>query len=282
MSLTGALDAFPLPEILRLLARSQKSGALQIDAADLHGRIYLTDGWLTYATTRRDEDLVEDLVGAGLIDSQDWVLVERREKDVIEVLRDGVETAQLEALVGDQVAEVIFRLLRRPDGSFEFRDGAPARFATGILLDVDGSISEAERRAAQWAAIEKVIPGVEFHLRMAPELPDSDDITLSARSWMVLSAMQGESTIEEVARRLGWTDFQVGQLMADLVRAGLLSITDLPPSASYGYGEETGFEVIRSVTGEKDEDLFRSALSEVVGTDPSGEARRAELKDSGE
>ena len=35
MSLTGALEAFPLPEVLRLLARSDKSGALRIDAADL-------------------------------------------------------------------------------------------------------------------------------------------------------------------------------------------------------------------------------------------------------
>ena len=57
MSLTGALEAFPLPEVLRLLARSSKSGALRIEAADLQGRLFLADGFLTYATTRHEEDL---------------------------------------------------------------------------------------------------------------------------------------------------------------------------------------------------------------------------------
>ncbi len=39
MSLTGALEAFPLPEVLRLLARSKKSGTLRIDGADLQGTL---------------------------------------------------------------------------------------------------------------------------------------------------------------------------------------------------------------------------------------------------
>ncbi len=103
MSLTGALEAFPLPEVLRLLARSQKSGALRIDAADVQGRLYLTDGSLTFATTRREEDLADDLVTAGLIDSQDWVLVERREKNVVEVLSETATEQQLSELLADQI-----------------------------------------------------------------------------------------------------------------------------------------------------------------------------------
>ncbi len=146
MSLTGALEAFPLPEVLRLLARSEKSGTLRIDASDLQGRIYLTDGSLTYATTRREEDLVDDLVGAGLIDSQDWVLVERREKNVVEVLVEDATEQQLTDLVADQIADVIFRLMRRTDGDFEFSESVGPRYNTGVRVDIDASITEAEKR----------------------------------------------------------------------------------------------------------------------------------------
>jgi hypothetical protein len=302
MSLTGALEAFPLPEVLRLLARSEKSGTLRIDASDLQGRIYLADGSLTYATTRREEDLVDDLVGAGLIDSQDWVLVERREKNVVEVLAEDATEQQLTDLVADQVADVIFRLMRRTDGDFEFSESVGPRYNTGITVDIDASITEAEKRNTLWSEIEEVIPAITFHLRMVPDLNDRNEVSLPSTTWRVLAALQGEGSIEEVARRLGMTDFAVAQIMAGLTRDGLLEIVDMPPPAAYGYGEdpkesrqaapEPVQETVPEDDGE-DEVLLRSALSDVVGSgeDPDAPviarrrglgARVQEAKDAGE
>lgn len=274
MSLTGALEAFPLPEVLRLLARSSKSGALRIEAADLQGRLYLEDGFLTFATTRHEEDLAADLVTAGLIDSQDWVLVERREKNVAEVLSESVTEQQLTALLADQIADVIFRLTRRTDGDFEFSDSVGPRYNTGVRIDVDGCIAEAEERNIRWTEIESVIPAITFHLRMVPNLTDRAEVSLPATTWQILAALHGEGSIEEVARRLGMTDFAVGQVMAGLVRDGLLEIVDLPPEAAYAYGEdsETEEEVQPDRTdptaqSEDDASLLRGALSEVVAAE---------------
>lgn len=279
MSLTGALEAFPLPEVLRLLARSQKSGALRISAAELQGRIYLSGGSLTYATTRRDEDLADDLVGAGLIDSQDWVLVERREKDVVEVLNERTTAQQLTDLLSDQIADVIFRLMRRTDGDFEFSESVGPRYNTGVTINVDTCIAEAEERNTQWAEIEKVIPAITFHLRMIPDLNDRNEVSLPAATWRILAALHGEGSIEEVARRLGMTDFAVGQIMAALVRNGLLEIVDMPPAAAYGYGDDLA--AVEVLTPETDRDetnepsdsdtvLLRDALSDVVAADDDG------------
>lgn len=274
MSLTGALEAFPLPEVLRLLARSSKSGALRIEAADLQGRLYLEDGFLTFATTRHEEDLAADLVTAGLIDSQDWVLVERREKNVAEVLSESVTEQQLTALLADQIADVIFRLTRRTDGDFEFSDSVGPRYNTGVRIDVDACIAEAEERNIRWTEIESVIPATTFHLRMVPDLTDRAEVSLPATTWQILAALHGEGSIEEVARRLGMTDFAVGQVMAGLVRDGLLEIVDLPPEAAYAYGEdsETKEEVQPDRTdptaqSEDDASLLRGALSEVVAAE---------------
>ena len=299
MSLTGALEAFPLPEVLRLLARSEKSGTLRIDASDLQGRIYLADGSLTYATTRREEDLVDDLVGAGLIDSQDWVLVERREKDVVEVLAEDATEQQLIDLVADQIADVIFRLMRRTDGDFEFSESVGPRYNTGVTVDIDASIAEAERRNTQWAEIEEAIPAITFHLRMVSDLTDRNEVSLSAATWRVLAALHGEGSIEEVSRRLGMTDFAVAHIMAGLARDGLLEIVDMPPPASYGYGEDPNVtpapvpEPVPAAPDENDKVLLRSALSDVVGSENGSEepvlarrrglgARVQEAKDTGE
>lgn len=274
MSLTGALEAFPLPEVLRLLARSSKSGALRIEAADLQGRLYLEDGFLTFATTRHEEDLAADLVTAGLIDSQDWVLVERREKNVAEVLGESVTEQQLTALLADQIADVIFRLTRRIDGDFEFSDSVGPRYNTGVRIDVDGCIAEAEERNIRWTEIESVIPAITFHLRMVPDLTDRAEVSLPATTWQILAALHGEGSIEEVARRLGMTDFAVGQVMAGLVRDGLLEIVDLPPEAAYAYGEDSDtkeeFQPDRTdptAQSEDDASLLRGALSEVVAAE---------------
>lgn len=302
MSLTGALEAFPLPEVLRLLARSEKSGTLRIDAADLQGRIYLAEGALTYATTRREEDLVDDLVGAGLIDSQDWVLVERREKNVVEVLVEDATEQQLTDLVADQIADVIFRLMRRTDGDFEFSESVGPRYNTGVVVGIDDSIAEAEKRNTLWAKIEEVIPAITFHLRMVPDLTDQNEVSLPATTWRVLAALHGEGSIEEVARRLGMTDFAVAQIMAGLARDGLLEVVDMPPPAAYGYGEgpETAEEpppepatTEPEVSDEADEVLLRSALSDVVGSEGESDgpvlarkrglgARVQEARDAGE
>jgi AraC-like DNA-binding protein len=238
MSLTGALDAFPLPDVLGLLARSAKTGTLRIDAPDLRGRLYMANGLLTYATTRNEEDLAEDLAGAGLIDSQDWVFVERREKNVVQILNADATEQQLTELLSDQIADVIFRLMRRTDGDFEFSEAVGPSFETGVAIEVDRAIEEAVRRIATWEKIEEVIPAVGFHLRMVPTLTERNEVTLPATDWRILAALHGEGSIEEVARRLGMTDFTVGQSMAGMTRQGLLEIIDMPPTAAYGYGEE--------------------------------------------
>ena len=281
MSLTGALEAFPLPEVLGLLARSAKTGTLRIDAPDLRGRLYMTDGVLTYATTRREEDLAEDLVGAGMIDSQDWVLVERREKNVVEILGEQATEGQLTSLLADQIADVIFRLMRRPDGDFEFSESVGPPFDTGISVDVEGSIEAAIERIAAWEKIEEVIPATTFHLRMVPDLTDRTEVSVPAVDWRILAALHGEGSIEEVARRLGMTDFAVGQSMAEMARNGLLEIVDMPPAAAYGYGEEEQAKPSsayaepepkpepESTEPEEDEDqvLLAGALSKVVAGD---------------
>ncbi|MDF1597656.1 MAG: DUF4388 domain-containing protein [Acidimicrobiia bacterium] len=238
MALTGTLESIPLPEVLRMLARSRKSGCLRIDAGGLQGKVYLTEGWMTYATTRRDQDLRADLMSAGMVDEAGWKHVERRERGIAEVLTDGFAREDLTRFISEQITDVLFRLSRPGHGTFDFGEDVGPHYPTEQQINIEVCLDEAEKRIAQWRLIEEVIPGVNFRLRMVHVLPEeAREVTITVDTWRLLSALNGQGTVEEVAARLGSTDFQIAQVMAQMVRQGLLEVVDQLAPARYSYGE---------------------------------------------
>ncbi len=282
MALNGRLESIPLAEVLRMLARAKKSGCLRVEASTLEGRIYLRDGLLSYATTRRDDDLRADLLNAGYVKSEDWLSVERREKVIADVLVEGTSEGDLRDFLTEQGTEVIFRLNRPGRGTFDFGDDVVPRYDAGELIDIEVCLAEAEHRAAQWAEIEEVIPGTKFRLRMAPELPgQARDVTLTSDTWRLLAAMGKQGTVEEVAQGVGATDFTVARAMASMVRQGLVELAesldaretynDAPMDVPY---EEEDLQEVEPVEpddegdiGQDEDELLASLLSGIGSTD---------------
>lgn len=278
MSLAGQIEAFPIPEILRLLARSQKSGCLRIETSGAQGKLYLDGGVITYGTTRQDESLGEDMIAAGLVEEQAWLEVERRERAIVEVLADSRSEEDLGRFMTELVIDVVFRLQRLGDGEFEFEDGVAPRYETGQLVDVEAVLAETEVRVNQWQDIEEVIPGVSFRLRMAPELTGNRDVTLTDEAWRLLAALEGFASIADVAERTGTTDFQVGKVLADLVREGLVEVVDDVGGGQYFYGEgessaEDDKEAEDDTTAEDDPGDGAELLESVI-TDVAEEAQK--------
>lgn len=225
MALNGRLETIPLAEVIRMLARSNKTGCLRVEAGSMEGKVYLRDGELLYATTRRDDDLRSDLLNAGYVDPEDWQLVERREKAIGDVLADGMTELDLRDFIAEQGTEVIFRLDRPGRGTFDFGEDTAPRYDAGLTVDFELCLADAEHRATQWAEIEEVIPGVSVPLRMARELPEgARDVTVTTDTWRLLAALGGTGTVEDVSHRVGTTDFKVARALSTMVRQGLLEI----------------------------------------------------------
>lgn len=225
MALNGRLETIPLGEVIRMLARSNKTGCLRVEAGSMEGKIYLRDGDLLYATTRRDDDLRSDLLNAGYVDPEDWQLVERREKVIGDVLADGMTEIDLKDFIAEQGTEVIFRLERPGRGTFDFGEEVAPRYDAGLTVDFEICLADAQHRATLWEEIEEAIPGVSVPLRMARELPEgARDVTVTTDTWRLLAALGGTGTVEEVAHRVGTTDFKVARALATMVRQGLLEL----------------------------------------------------------
>ncbi|HVR34049.1 MAG TPA: DUF4388 domain-containing protein [Acidimicrobiia bacterium] len=241
MALTGNIEVFPLPEVLRLLARSGKNGCLRIETSGVDGRIYLHEGALALATVSLDVDFLDQAIASGIIDPS---RVEGRDPvSLPEALVESRTAEEFSDFVREHVVESLYRIRKPGGGTFEFLVDAGSRFATGQAFDTEQVVAEADRRAADWADIEQTISDMDLAVRMVRELRDAE-VTVNAPTWRVLSSLEGGSSVTEIARMLGTTEFRAAREVAQLMRNSLIeavpgpvTIAPTAPSAERWFNE---------------------------------------------
>lgn len=219
MALTGNIEIFPLPEILRLLARSGKNGCLRVDTGGTDGRIYLQDGSMTLATVWSDGEVLDQFAASGVVDLDR--LGGREIMDLPAAIANGSTPEELGDAVREHIVESLYRIRRPGHGSFEFLVDRDPRFRTGQRFDVDAVVADSDRRAADWADIEGTIEDLDLPVRMAREL-SVPEVNVNAPTWRVLSVLEGGATVREIARLLGTTEFRAAREVAGLIRSALV------------------------------------------------------------
>ena len=222
MSLTGHLDVFPLEEVLRLLARSYKSGCLRVDSPDLHGRVYLNNGSLALVTVGSDEDLRRQLIGSKLVGEDELRSAEIGGKSLNDVASDAGGNQLLDDFFREEVVESLYRIRKPGRGQFVFNVDVAPRYRADTAFDVELCVSEADRRAAEWSDIESVIPNIDLALRISPEAPNGEPVTLAPNTWRLVAGFEGSGTVRTLADRLGLSRFRVAKDLTALVRSGLV------------------------------------------------------------
>jgi Domain of unknown function (DUF4388) len=222
MTLTGNLEIFPIEEVLRLLARSRKTGCLRVDSAAQQGRLFIAGGALTFATTATDEEVRRQIINAGLVTNDDFRRVDLSGATLSEVLAPDVSASSLTDFVREQIVESLFRVRKAGGGQFDFLVDVAPRYPTGQSFDPEVAIAESDRRAVEWSDIETVVPSMTVPYRLARELPDDNPVTLQANTWRFLAAVEAGASVDELADRLGLSKFRAAKETAHLARNNLL------------------------------------------------------------
>ncbi len=232
MSLTGHLDVFPLEEVLRLLARSYKSGCLRVDSPDLHGRVYLNNGSLALVTVGSDEDLRRQLIGSKLVGEDALRSAEIGGKSLNDVASDNGGHQLLDDFFREEVVESLYRIRKPGRGQFVFNVDVAPRYRADTAFDVELCVSEADRRSAEWSDIESVIPDIDLALRISPDAPNGEPVTLAPNTWRLVAGFEGSGTVRSLADRLGMSRFRVAKDLTALVRNGLVEAAAATPAES--------------------------------------------------
>ena len=192
MSLQGTLDTFSLPEILELVEKSRKTGALEVRDPQSRGVLYFAGGRFSAAEAG-------DLNGP-------------------------VESAEeLEA----RLIDVCFALFRVETGLFEFESDRFPPWPVRGGSEVAPIVEQVQQLRRDWLAIEAVLPSLDCRPGVVDDL-DGDRVVLNKAGFRVLRAVDGERNVREIARAVGRSVLEVCKVLKDLVEAGAVVVPTDP------------------------------------------------------
>ena len=218
--LNGSLDTVALPDVLRLIASSAKSGLLRIEETNPVGRIFIVDGEIAFATTRNEHDPIDDLLHMEYRADYVGSTEDRRVVDLNDLLENNPDA--FHRFLEQMVVEVMSRLLRVDQGRFRFDVDIRSGREINHSFEVEDTIAQATARSAAWSRIFEIVPSSSAPFRMAPRLNNGEQVALGRRDWALLAATGASTSIDEIAQTLKIFEFAAAKKVAELTQKGLI------------------------------------------------------------
>lgn len=188
MALEGSLDEFSLAEIIGLVERARRTGALEVHGTHGDGTLYLRDGLLCAGEA---DDVTGPVAGPGPLRAR--------------------------------LVDTCFALLRAGGGTFRFVSGLQPPWPADRPLDTDAVLGVAQRLAEAWGRIELLVPSVDDRPALNDDL-QREPLTLDRLAFRVLRAVDGSRTVRQIARELDLAAVEAAAVVADLVASGAARI----------------------------------------------------------
>ena len=135
-------------------------------------------------------------------------------------LRDGqIVDAVVGALRGDNA---VYEMAIWAEGDFTFNPGEETETVT-IHLSNANLMMEAARRLDEWRVLSRKIPSLDL-IPFFNSGDQSDQVTLSPHEWILVTRIDNEHTIEEIAEQLHWSAFDVSKLLFGMITSGLVAL----------------------------------------------------------
>jgi uncharacterized protein DUF4388/tetratricopeptide repeat protein len=238
VAIEGPLKELSIHDVFQLLDLSRKTGTLRV-ASDLRqnaGTVFFEDGVVVGAEIRSNPHPLGTLLArAGRVSEADLARAralqsagDMRRLGEILAAEGLVSQRDLNRYVRHQIEEVVFELVGWSEGYFAFEEGkrgewpteAATRIPTGVLL------MEAARRTDEWSRIEKKITHLGLVPKLAPVVDTAAPLDLLPAEWEVLTVIDGERSVRELAGALGRPEFEIARTLFGLATAGIILLED--------------------------------------------------------
>lgn len=141
------------------------------------------------------------------------------------------------------------KIMQWKEGLFEFLPDTSSSKST-INLPIPNLLLDIARKIDEWKVIEKVIPSLESIFEIEPN-PDTDvdEIELTPNEWKILSRVDGNKNIKEIAVSLNMDQFETAKIFYGLATSGLIRIKQKGPSVKQEKKEEKEVKKDRGFMG---------------------------------
>lgn len=187
-------------------------------------------------------------------------LIERDQEVGRIFLRDGqIVDAEVGGLRGDSA---VYEMAAWAHGSFSFKPGDESGEVT-IHMSNASLMMEAARRLDEWRVLRRKIPSLDLVPYFPARDGGSDQVTLSPQEWILVTRIDGEHSIDQIAADLKWAPFDVSKLLFGMITTGLVALGTLGESSERGRRWQAGPSPI-TLLGLADK--IRTVAMDVVGS----------------
>jgi hypothetical protein len=130
--------------------------------------------------------------------------------------------SEMEDLSGE---EAVYALAIWRSGEFRFEAGIAAPRQT-IQKTNTNLLMEAARRLDEWRVLSKKIPSVELVPEFVILENREGQINLNTMEWLLLSKIDGQRSVKQIAAAAGMGVFDAAKLLYGLVATNLIRLTD--------------------------------------------------------
>ena len=236
--LEGDLTDFTLPDVLRLLTFTTKTGELRVRAGDVTGRVDLVEGRLRGASADVARlPLARRALGAGVVDEEvlvdalaGWDTVPTDLQLARRLVTAGaVDAADLVPVLRDQTTDAVFDLVRWPEGRFRFTVSdaeVPGPTAIDLALPVDEVLDDVARRLEAWAALADRTGPLDAVVH--PRRPPGEvvEVSLPGDAWALLALVDGRRSLAELVDLAGQGEHRTRRTLGALLDEHLVAIGD--------------------------------------------------------
>ena len=142
------------------------------------------------------------------------------EKGYVYLQNGQITHAKLGEVEGE---DAIYALALWSQGSFQFSPGVESEART-ISRSNTNLLLEAARRSDEWKILSKKIPGTDSVPVLVAREGVNGPVTLTPLEWKVVTKADGNRSIDEIARALRTSAFDIAKTLYGLVTAELVEI----------------------------------------------------------
>jgi CheY-like chemotaxis protein len=242
-ALAGDLAAISMTEVLSLLRDQRQTGTLRVFGGAARIEVTFRDGRIDFASSvgvAEEFLLGRFAVESGALETEKLaeVMTERAGmasppwlgEDL--VARGLITAARLREAMVRQTSELVFEMLRWPNGSFYFRRTVElprAAKQAALAISVDALLLEGFRRVDEWRVIERAITSFDqVFVRNDARIESLAPGTLTREEIVVLDLVNGKQSVRDVIRTAKLGSFDVNKILYRFLRSDLIRPRMLP------------------------------------------------------
>lgn len=242
MALQGTLREYSLDQLLNLVHIARKSGGLAVQSSQGAADLFFDEGKLVAAAMGQPLTLAALMVQSGKLSPDQAAnlaassgATDDKQVGLLLLNTGQISRDDIVQALRQSVLDVLYVVWGWEDGSFVFdqtRTPPPGRVTIPISLErilVEGSRHRQEQ--VQPAPAPGALPSLDVALRFTEGFGEHlRSVDLSPKEWRIISAINPRNSVAAIAQRNGMSEAEIGDVVARLLREGLVEVAGAPES----------------------------------------------------